>query len=66
MKAKVISMEVVTFKDGNKSNKICAVSEKGHVGIFYSVADCKIGDEFNLEIGTDNNNKFIVRKELIV
>ena len=65
MKAKVIQVQTITFKDGNVSHKVCAVLENGDISIFYSREECKVGDFFQLGIGTDSNNKLIVTKALI-
>lgn len=66
MKVKVINIEKIEYKDGGTSNKIFGVSDSGVMGSFYTIAECKVGDLFNLEIGVDFANKFCVKKTLLV
>ncbi|NLD20359.1 MAG: hypothetical protein GX663_08990 [Clostridiales bacterium] len=66
MKVKVMSVEKVTFKDGNTSNRVFAIDEEGRIGNFYTMTEgVKQGSIFELSIGVDNACKFVVRKTFV-
>lgn len=65
MKAKVLNVEKVQFKDGNYSFRVFALTEEGKVGNFFTSQETSVNDVFELSISVDNSCKFVVRKEKI-